>query len=177
MKRRNCLLYVISGIVLMISCSAVQHALKLSTTTITVEKEQLVFQTRMFADDLSECMRQYAKTRFPIEGETISAEQAKHIERYFLGKFSLKLNSTPTILQIKSIEPDFSDPDVTVIVVRGNIKGKFQNSNISKISVRNTLLFVCAPEQKNIVNVKSKGQTRVLIFNYDQNLDYLDVEF
>lgn len=170
-------LFVIGCSIAFMCCSAIQHALKLSTTTITVEKGQLVFQTRMFADDLSECMRQYTKTRFPIEGEKISVEQAKHIERYFLEKFSLKVNSAPTTLQIKSIEPDFSDSDVTVIVVRGVIKGKFQSSNISKMSVKNTLLFVCAPEQKNIVNIqKIKPENKVLVFNSDQDFGYLDVE-
>lgn len=159
-------------------CSSIQHALKLSTTTISTEKGQLVFQTRMFADDLSECMRQYTKTRFPIEGEKISTEQAKHIERYFLEKFSLKVNSAPTTIQIKSIEPDFSDPDVTVIVVRGEIKGKFRISDIREMSVRNTLLFVCAPEQKNIVNVKKIGnEDKALVFNSEHDLGYLELDF
>lgn len=174
---RKTLYCVATAWAVLILCGFVQHQLLMSTTKISIQKGQLTFQVRLFEDDLASCMNTYTKKPFIIEKETIKPEQRSVLEKYLLENLGIKINSTLAVLKCTSVRVDRSNAE-PLIILDGVATGRFDVTKILKMSIKNTLLFAYIPEQKNVVNiVKINEVDRTLVFNNEQDMDYLNVGF
>lgn len=154
------------------------HLLKLSTSKIWVQNEQLSYESRIFLDDLEAGMNDYSRQPFQFTNGTITKEQKVIVERYFKECFSVKINNVLTTVKSTSVEIDFSNIDNPIVVMKGVLESSVKASDISKMAVKNTMLFAYAPEQKNIVNIlKIKKVDSVLMFENPKNMTYLPVKF
>lgn len=169
--------YAAFCLVVWLSCGFVNHALKMSTTNILKQGEQLHFNVRMFANDVSSGMSLHVKKAFPLETEIVNQEQKKALIKYLSENLSVKINSLPTTLKCSDVRVDFSNADEPIVVMEGIVTGQFKVAQISEMSIKNTLLFDFAFEQKNIVNIsKIKGEDKTLVFDNEKDMNYLNVK-
>jgi len=168
---------VILCLILWLSSGFVNHALKMSNTKISKQGEQLHFNVRMFANDVSSGMSLHVKKAFPLETETLSQEQKTALIKYLSENLNIKINSVPTALKCNGVRVDFSNADEPILIMEGLVTGQFKVGQISEMSIKNTLLFDFAAEQKNIVNIsKIKDEDKSLIFYNGTDMNYLNVE-
>ena len=154
------------------------HLLKLSTSKIWIQNEQLSYESRIFLDDLEASMNDYSRQPFQFVNGTITKDQKVIVERYFKECFSVKVNNVLTSVKNTSVEIDLSNIDNPIVVMKGVLESSVKASDISKMEVKNTLLFAYAPEQKNIVNIlKIKKVDSVLMFENTKQMSFLPVKF
>ncbi|MBO9699061.1 MAG: hypothetical protein J7604_02565 [Sporocytophaga sp.] len=170
--------YVALCLLLWLSSGFVCHALKMSNTKISKQGEQLYFNVRMFANDVSSGMSLHVKKAFPLETETLSQEQKDALIKYLSENLRIKINSEPTALKCNDVRVDFANADEPIVIIEGWVTGQFKVAQISEMSVKNTLLFDFAAEQKNIVNIsKIKEEDKSLVFYNGTDMNYLNVKF
>ncbi len=65
-----------------------------------------------------------------------------------------------------------------LIILDGVVTGRFDIAHISKMAIKNTLLFAYAPRQKNVVNIfKINKLDKTLVFNNGQDMNCLELGF
>jgi hypothetical protein len=176
---KKVVLYSLSILSLFGLFSYSSHLLKLSTSKIWIQNEQLSYESRIFLDDLEASMNDYSRQPFHFVNGTITKDQKAIVERYFKECFSVKVNNVLTTVKNTSVEIELSsDVDNPIVVMKGVLESSVKASAISKMAVKNTMLFAYVYEQKNIVNIlKIKKSDSVLMFENTKNMGYLPVKF
>lgn len=174
---KKTLFCVVASWGVLLLCGFVQHQLQMSTTKIFIQQGKLTFQVRLFEDDLVSSMNNYTKKPFAIEKETITVAQKAVLEKYLLENLSMKINANLAVIKCANIRVDHTNAE-PLIILDGVITGRFDIAHISKIAIKNTLLFADAPEQKNVVNiVKINEVDKTLVFNNEQDMNYLEIGY
>ena len=175
---KNILKCVTLCLLIWLSSGFVNHNLKMSKTNISKQGEELHFNVRMFANDLSSGMSLHVKKAFPLVPETLNKEQKSALIKYLSENLSIKINSASTALKCTGVRIDFSNADEPIVIIEGLVTGQFKVGQISEMSIRNTLLFDFSAEQKNIVNISEiKEEDQSLVFYNEKDMNYLNVKF
>jgi hypothetical protein len=161
-------------------CSYINHSLKISTTTITYSQIKMHMKVKMVADDLTQGLSQYAKTRTSYEDGILNANAIKVLKNYMNENIEMNMNGNQLIdFNYDNIYVDHKNPDMPVVYVEMSSKKQILNTDIKNIKMKNSLLFQYNPEQKNIVNfINIKTQEdQVLTFSNQENKSQQIVNF
>lgn len=143
------------------------HKFYVSVTEVEYnnKSETLQIMSRVFIDDLEDLLQtRYDKSL--MLGEKLETPGAsKHVKKYLENKFDIHVNGKG--IEVNYLGMEYEDDMILLYLETPKIK------SIQKISVRNALLTDLFDEQKNLVHVTYKGNTKSLILNKEKQDDLL----
>lgn len=146
---------IICCITILIAVSSFQilHEIKISTSEITMNKNIMRIQIKMFADDLSSTLSQITKKAVYFNGTTVDPTTLAHLNTYVKSNFAISINDTSIPYTFKSSTVD-DNQDVQIKTVLLVYECTYKNPEaIKTLELKNTLLFDGSPEQKNISKI------------------------
>lgn len=143
------------------------HKFYVSVTEVEYnnKSETLQIMSRVFIDDLEDLLQtRYDKSL--MLGEKLETPGAsKHVEKYLENKFDIHVNGKS--IEVNYLGMEYEDDMILLYLETPKIK------SIQKITVRNAILTDLFDEQKNLVHVTYKGNTKSLILNKEKQDDLL----
>jgi hypothetical protein len=134
-----------------------EHKFYLSNTIVEQNPRtgSLEIIIKLFTDDLERALQQDGNANIRLSGET-SNEVSAAIQHYLEKHFMLKFQSKPTALNYVGQEVE---ADLTICYFE-----LAQLPEFNFIEVKNNLLMEVFPDQKNVVDIRLRGQEQTLIF-------------
>ncbi|MFV5698586.1 DUF6702 family protein [Flavobacterium sp. ZT3R17] len=129
------------------------------------EKKMLQITSRIFVDDLNKALEKKYNKKLNLGSEKESPEEILLLKKYFLEKFSVKVNGQSKIINFlsKELEGD-------VLVCYCSIK---DITKINSIEIANTILIDWNSEQQNITHVTVLGEKNSILFTDSNKIGML----
>jgi hypothetical protein len=129
------------------------------------EKKMLQITSRIFVDDLNKALEKKYNKKLNLGSEKESPEEILLLKKYFLEKFSVKVNG-----QSKTINFLSKELEGDVLVCYCNIK---EITKINSIEIANTILIDWNSEQQNITHVTVLGEKNSILFTDSNKIGML----
>ncbi|MFV5694728.1 DUF6702 family protein [Flavobacterium sp. LB3P122] len=122
----------------------------------TPEKKMLQITSRIFVDDLNKALEKKYNKKLYLGSEKESPEEILLVKKYFLEKFSVKVNG-----QIKTVNFLSKELDGDILICYCNVK---EINKINSIEIFNSILIDWNDEQQNITHVTVLGDKESILF-------------
>jgi hypothetical protein len=129
------------------------------------EKKMLQITSRIFVDDLNKALEKKYNKKLNLGSEKESPEEILLLKKYFLEKFSVKVNG-----QSKTINFLSKELEGDVLVCYCSIK---EITKINSIEIANTILIDWNSEQQNITHVTVLGEKNSILFTDSNKIGML----
>ncbi|MFV5702259.1 DUF6702 family protein [Flavobacterium sp. XS2P12] len=120
------------------------------------EKKMLQITSRVFIDDLNNALEKKYNKKVYLGTEKESPEEVILLKKYFLEKFSVKVNG-----QSKSINFLSKELEGDILICYCNVK---EITKINTLEIFNTVLIDWNTEQQNITHVTVLGEKKSILF-------------
>lgn len=120
------------------------------------EKKMLQITSRIFIDDLNNALEKKYHKKVYLGTEKESPEETILLKKYFLEKFSVKVNG-----QSKAINFLSKELDGDILIFYCNVK---EITKINTLEIFNAILIDWNAEQQNITHVTVLGEKKSLLF-------------
>lgn len=120
------------------------------------EKKMLQITSRVFIDDLNNALEKKYNKKVYLGTEKESPEEIILLKKYFLEKFSVKVNG-----QSKSINFLSKELEGDILICYCNVK---EITKINTLEIFNTVLIDWNTEQQNITHVTVLGEKKSILF-------------
>ncbi|MFV5691498.1 DUF6702 family protein [Flavobacterium sp. LT1R49] len=129
------------------------------------EKKMLQITSRIFVDDLNKALEKKYNKKLYLGSEKESPEEMLLLKKYFLEKFSLKVNG-----QTKTVNFLSKELDGDILVCYCNVK---EINKIYSIEIFNSVLIDWNTEQQNITHVTVLGDKESILFTDSKKSEML----
>lgn len=129
------------------------------------EKKMLQITSRIFIDDLNNALEKKYNKKVYLGTEKESPEEIILLKKYFLGKFSVKVNG-----QSKAINFLSKELEGDILVCYCNVK---EITKINSLEIFNTVLIDWNTEQQNITHVNVSGEKKSILFTNSNRSEML----
>ena len=123
------------------------------------EKNSLQIISRVFIDDFENVLKARCNKDLFLTAEKEHKNAEAFVERYVNEKLKVKINGE--FQNLNYLGKEFKDDMVLMYIEIEDVP------NFDEIEVSNTLLFDLFPDQKNIVHVKLRNETKSLLLMRD----------
>jgi hypothetical protein len=120
------------------------------------EKKMLQITSRVFIDDLNNALEKKYNKKVYLGTKKESPEEVILLKKYFLEKFSVKVNG-----QSKSINFLSKELEGDILICYCNVK---EITKINTLEIFNTVLIDWNAEQQNITHVTVLGEKKSILF-------------
>ncbi|TRW99966.1 DUF6702 family protein [Flavobacterium gawalongense] len=129
------------------------------------EKKMLQITSRIFVDDLNNALEKKYNKKVYLGTEKESPEEMLLLKKYFLEKFSVKVNgqTKPVNFLSKELEGD-------ILICYCNVK---EIAKINSLEIFNTVLIDWNTEQQNITHVNVLGEKKSILFTNSNRSEML----
>jgi hypothetical protein len=127
--------------------------------------ESLQIISRIFIDDLEDLLQTRYEKSLKLGKKMESSGASIYIKKYINKKIEVQLDGKP--MDVNYIGREYEDDMILLYMEIPKVK------SVRKITVKNALLTDLFSEQKNLVHVKYKGNTKSLILTIDKQEDLL----
>ncbi|MFV8464612.1 DUF6702 family protein [Flavobacterium sp. LB1P62] len=131
------------------------------------EKKMLQITSRIFVDDLNKALEKKYNKKLYLGTEKESPEEMLLLKKYFLEKFSVKLNG-----QTKAVNFLSKELEGDILICYCNVK---EVTKINSLEIFNSVLIDWNVEQQNITHITVLGEKNSILFtdsNRNQMLKY-----
>ncbi|MFV5688598.1 DUF6702 family protein [Flavobacterium sp. ZT3R25] len=129
------------------------------------EKKMLQITSRIFVDDLNKALEKKYNKKLYLGSEKESPEEMLLLKKYFLEKFSVKVNG-----QTKTVNFLSKELDGDILVCYCNVK---EINKINSIEIFNSVLIDWNAEQQNITHVTVLGDKESILFTDSKRSEML----
>lgn len=120
------------------------------------EKKMLQITSRIFIDDLNNALEKKYNKKVHLGTEKESPDELILLKKYFLEKFSVKVNG-----QSKAINFLSKELDGDILICYCNVK---EITKINTLEIFNTVLIDWNTEQQNITHITVLGAKKSILF-------------
>ena len=120
------------------------------------EKKMLQITSRIFVDDLNKALEKKYNKKLYLGSEKESSEETLLLKKYFLEKFSVKVNG-----QTKTVNFLSKEQEGDILICYCNVK---EINKINSIEIFNSVLIDWNTEQQNITHVTVLGDKESILF-------------
>lgn len=120
------------------------------------EKKMLQITSRIFVDDLNKALEKKYNKKLFLGSEKESAEEMILLKKYFLEKFSVKVNG-----QTKTVHFLSKELEGDILICYCNVK---EINKINSLEIFNSVLIDWNTEQQNITHVTVLGDKESILF-------------
>ncbi|MFV8373822.1 DUF6702 family protein [Flavobacterium sp. LB1P71] len=131
------------------------------------EKKMLQITSRIFVDDLNNALEKKYNKKLYLGTEKESPEEMLLLKKYFLEKFSVKVNG-----QTKAVNFLSKELEGDILICYCNVK---EVTKINSLEIFNSVLIDWNAEQQNITHITVLGEKNSILFtdsNRNQMLKY-----
>ncbi len=120
------------------------------------EKKMVQITSRIFVDDLNKALEKKYNKKLYLGTEKESPEELLLLKKYFLDKFSVKVNRQTKIVNFlsKELEGD-------ILICYCNVK---EIKKINSLEIFNSVLIDWNTEQQNITHITVLGDKKSILF-------------
>lgn len=130
------------------------HPIHISVSDVTISESEIEWVVRIFKDDLLLAVYGDALDMSVLDNED---QVRKDILAYLNRTIGISADNVKTAWTLKDLHPD---PEAIWITITSPVKP----GDIQKLTIRNTILLDVYGDQKNIVNLKSMGLKKNMVF-------------
>jgi len=143
------------------------HKFYVSVTEVEYNEkaESLQIISRVFIDDLEDLLQTRYEKTLMLGKKQESPKVPHYVEKYLNKKVEVHVDGK--LMELKYIGMEYEDDMILLYMEIPKVK------SVRQISVKNALLTDMFSEQKNLVHVTYKGNTKSLILNKDKQEDLL----
>jgi hypothetical protein len=120
------------------------------------EKKMLQITSRIFIDDLNDALGKKYNKKVYLGTEKESPEEMILLKKYFLEKFSVKVNGQSKLINFMSKELEGD-----ILICYCNVK---EIAKINSLEIFNTVLIDWNTEQQNITHINVLGEKKSILF-------------
>jgi hypothetical protein len=129
------------------------------------EKKMLQITSRIFVDDLNKALEKKNNKKLYLGTEKESPEEMLLLKKYFLEKFSLKVNG-----QTKAVNFLSKELEGDILICYCNVK---EITKINSLEIFNSVLIDWNAEQQNITHVTVLGDKESILFTDSKRSEML----
>ena len=146
------------------------HPLNLTVTDLSYQSGIITMKIKFFADDFQSSLSQSIKKPVDFINQPLTKSQ-EAIKLYIGKRLSVSINGKATKWKYKKM---WLASDVMFVEYE---TAYLKPETIKSIRVKDELLFDDFPEQKNIVNINLKDETKILNFENNGKKEWKEVLF
>jgi len=148
---------------LLLALTAQAHPLKMSVADIVYKDNKLFLKFKLFTDDLEMTLRTFCNAP-SIDLVNIGFDKTATacLQKHIAHNFVIKWNGKALALTFKKVTLSES-LEVSYVEMESALLPK---AAIKSVFVQNTLMFQNLPEQKSVVNITVRNETKTLIIEH-----------